>query len=271
MDKLQWKELILQWVIGHEFTFNVSVEGIEDDNYFLLTLSKEEVLSLVINRFKDTDIFEGVTNVPYDIDGEIKKNLALIADKYPGESLEITLSTLENYLKSWKYLYENFDEEFFEANRHCYDKWFHDSSFFYQELKDFEGEFFMWDVVEGDSVTRTVKYYQGDHLIELSCYVWEELLRVRISDFNMAGGDARKVEVKDVKKLMSILGVDRIEDVLDALMNRCESNESPLDKNMFYQFLKDNGLEYDEEIVGAYDTEWDEDGDPKVVYHPKGE
>jgi hypothetical protein len=106
-------------------------------------------------------------------------------------------------------------------------------------------------------------------LIELSCHVWEELLYVRISDFNIAGGDVRKVEVKDVDKLMSILGVDRIEDVIDALMEKCKTIDSPLDKDLFYQFLRENGLEYEEEVVGTYMPEWDESGNPQIKYHPR--
>jgi hypothetical protein len=67
------------------------------------------------------------------------------------------------------------------------------------------------------------------------------------------------------------LGVESIEDVLDALMSRCESMNSPLDKNRFYQFLKENGLEYVEEIVGIYEPKWGDNGTPQVVYHPIGE
>ena len=268
MDKLQWKELILQWVKGHEFVFIVSIEGVADDNDFILSLSKDDVLSLVIDRFKDTDIFEGVMNVPYNIDSEINSNLALLAGKYPGKYLEITLSTLENYLKSWKYLYENFDEEFFEDMRHCYYKYFHDSDYCYYELADLEGEFDIWPVVEGEGTVREIQYYVVDCLVALRLHVYDDMLLVHVGEHNLDGGVARKIEVKDMAKLKSILGVNNIEDVIDALMGKCQSIDSPLDKDMFYQFLKENGLEYDEQVKGEYVSYMDADENLYSVCRP---
>ena len=268
MDKLQWKELILQWVKGHEFVFIVSIEGVADDYDFILSLSKDDVLSLVIDRFKDTDIFEGVMNVPYNIDSEINSNLALLAGKYPGKYLEITLSTLENYLKSWKYLYENFDEEFFEDMRHCYYKYFHNSDYCYNELADFEGEFNMWPIVEGEGTVRKIQYYVVDCLVALRLHVYDDMLLVHVDDCNLDGGDVRKIEVKDMAKLKSILGVNNIEDVIDALMEECKTIDSPLDKDVFYHFLKENGLEYDEQVIGEYIAEYDDEDNLICTYHP---
>lgn len=54
------------------------------------------------------------------------------------------------------------------------------------------------------------------------------------------------ISVRDMAKLMSVLGVTNREEVIGALAERCETEDSSIDKNLLYQFLEENGLEYEE-------------------------
>jgi hypothetical protein len=47
-------------------------------------------------------------------------------------------------------------------------------------------------------------------------------------------------------KLISVLGVTNREEVIGALAERCETEDSSIDKNLLYKFLEESGLEYEE-------------------------
>lgn len=280
MDKKAFRDILLQKVEGGEFCFYVVTEPNEETSYdFYLDVTRDEVLAQVVEMFDNTDMFDGVSLIKSHLQERIDERVAQLSKEYSDKWFGVMYSGLDNYASAWKDIYEHLDEWDAETIEYSL-QYFNDPSNFdralfwwmdgidnTQDLTD--DNYYLEPLVEGEGVVRDISYYLGDHLIELSCHVWEELLYVRISDFNIAGGDARKVEVKDVDKLMSILGVDRIEDVIDALMEKCKTIDSPLDKDLFYHFLKENGLEYEEEVVGTYMPEWDESGNPQIKYHPR--
>lgn len=228
--------------------------------------------------FDNTDMFDGVSLIKSHLQERVDERVAQLSKEYSDKWFGVMYSGLDNYASAWKDIYEHLDEWDAETIEYSL-QYFNDPSNFdralfwwmdgidnTQELTD--DNCYLEPLVEGEGVVRDISYYICDRLIELSCHVWEELLYVRISDFNIAGGDARKVEVKDVDKLMSILGVDRIEDVIDALMEKCKTIDSPLDKDLFYHFLKENGLEYDEQVIGEYFAEYDDEDNLICTYHP---
>lgn len=282
MDKKAFRDILLQKVEGGEFCFYVVTEPNEETSYdFYFDVTRDEVLAQVMEMFDNTDMFDGVSPIKSHLQERVDERVAQLSKEYSGKWLGVMYSGLDNYASAWKEIYEHLDEWDAETIEYSL-QYFNDPS-------NFDRALFLWmdgvdttqdltddnydlePLVEGEGVVRDISYYSGDHLIELSCHVWEDLLLVHISDFNIDGGDARKVEVKDIKKLMSVLGVESIEDVLDALTSRCESLGSPLDKDRFYQFLKENGLEYVEEVVGIYETKWGANDTPQTVYHPIGE
>lgn len=279
MDKKTLRDIILQKVDDIEFEFYVVSEPDDvDTSYdFNLTLSKDEVLSRVLDQFADTDMFEGVSVAPSNLQERVDERVAELEQAHPDMWFGVMWSGLDNYADAWREIYNHMDGWDAETIEHALQYFDNPSNFrcdlfWWVDGYDVESEFldddFMAPCIEGEGVVRDISYYICDRLIELSCHVWEELLYVRISDFNIAGGDARKVEVKDVDKLMSILGVDRIEDVIDALMEKCKTIDSPLDKDLFYHFLKENGLEYDEQVIGEYIAEYDDEDNLICTYHP---
>lgn len=244
-------DLILKWYYLEDEDFNV----------------KENVL--YFQQKEGMYIYED----SYGILEEDKEFVELRAEELKDALTKICTQHIENI--EYYLITENNEDNLkwiAQQNEQDEDCWYDDEddiSTFFQDDEDVS-EDIDWDTprIDGKGTARYISYGYGDHLIQLRLFVNEDSFEAYIEDMNPDGGEQRKVVVRDLTKLMTVLSVTNPEDLIDALMEKCMTVEEPLSVGRFFGLLKKNGLEYDEQVIGEYIEEYDDEDNPICTYHP---
>jgi hypothetical protein len=68
-----------------------------------------------------------------------------------------------------------------------------------------------------------------------------------------------QIIVHNPTRLMEVLQVTEEEDIIDALMEQCQSSDGPLDMRLFFRFLATHQLEYKQKQVGIHEVDWEDE------------
>ena len=124
---------------------------------------------------------------------------------------------------------------------------------------DYEEDDPMADQIEGTGVERHISYYIGDRLVDIKMHVFEDGLHLYWDEQSIDGGSMEQIIVNNPTRLMEVLQVTEEEDIIDALMEQCQSSDGPLDMRLFFRFLATHQLEYKQQQIGIHEVDWEDE------------
>lgn len=130
-------------------------------------------------------------------------------------------------------------------------------------------EFDMEDSIEGEGCERHLTYYLYDQLYCVDIVVLDDELYMHRDVVTPDDGYVDIIHVYDIEKIMQVLGVHERDSIIDALMQRCKSDECLFDMDVFDDWLRANRLLITREPIGKYEPFFDEEGNLNSRFIPE--
>ncbi len=121
-----------------------------------------------------------------------------------------------------------------------------------------------------DETERHISWYEGDRLVEIMIYIHSNCLVVDHKDRSVDGGFAKVYEVNDIAQLMKSLEVDTNEEIINALVDECETPHAGFNLRRFFDFLQSNHIEYTKTKLGTYEVTYNKDFELDETFIPTG-